>query len=426
MGRRVTRWLWGLVGIVLPCAALGTAVSCRTRIRTCAAGEEIACDCVDGTQSVQICGADEAFEPCQCGEGGGGGGLGGGEGGVAIPDFPEGAVMIDVGPDRLVDVFREGDLIQIVAREQIRVVTVAGELVSSIPSPSRIRAADLDAGRLAIANDDILWILNPSLSEVFGLGDLAARCRALEIVHDTMVLCSPGEFETEDPFVTYDATTAEPIVATESDSDWSPIGRAMHAVPGTGDVVTAGGYPELKLFQVAADGAVVGVGASVDDFDDPPFFGRFALLGTPATTLVTDKGARRSIYGDECSPQTPFWATHCFEHQEFVGQPGVNSRYYAMTPDGPGAYFGLFGYGEDFSTCSVDTCVAGSAVLHRYDIASSTVTAETLIGEEMRMPIRILPDADGKGAVLAYERVANKGAGELPFPGYRVIWVPLE
>ncbi|MEQ9321572.1 MAG: hypothetical protein RIF41_20570 [Polyangiaceae bacterium] len=414
-----------LAGVGLAGAAMAGATSCRTQIRTCAAGEEIVCDCVDGSQSVQVCGTDDAFEPCQCG-GDGGGGVGGGEGGVAIPDFPDGAVMIDVGPDRLVDVFRDEDLIQIVTREQIRVVTLAGEHVSSMPSPSLIRAADLDAGRLVIANDDILWIFNPSLSEVFGLGDLTARCMDLEIVHDTMVLCVPGDYEGQDPSVTYDATSAEPIVATESDLDWYPIGRVIQTVPGTGDIVAVDGYPELKLFRVTVDGSLLGVGASVDDFDDPPFFDRFALLGTPATTLITDKGARRSIYGDECTPELPYWATHCFEHQDFIGQPGVNSRYYAMTPDGPDAYFGLFRYGEDFSDCQVATCVVGSAVLHRYDIASATVTAETLIGEEMRMPIRILPDGDGKGAVVAYERVAKKDSGELPWPGYRVIWVPLK
>jgi len=420
-----------LVGVSLAGWMMSGAAACRQRIRTCAEGEQTSCDCADGSQSVQVCGAEETFEPCQCGEGGARGkGNGGGGGGVDIPDFPEGAVTIDVGPDRLVDAFRQGDLIQIVTRDQIRVVTMTGQLVGSVPSSSRIRTAAFDGARLAVANDETLRIFDATLSEVFGVAALEGKCRDMEFVRDSFVLCSPGEAYDHEPFVSYDPVTAEPVTTTFVDTssieqDWE-VGDEMHGLPGTGDVLTIYDQrtpPALELFRVASDGSVVGVGASEFN-DDHPFFGVLTVLGTPPSTVVTDEGAIRTIYGDTCKPAVPWYASLCFEHETLLGQPGVNRRYYAMTADGPDAYFGVLSYDDDYSTCQQGSCIAGRVKVHRYDMALATVTAEVVIGEEVREPVRLIPDADGGGAVVVYERVAQEG--EPGFPGYRAIWVPLE
>jgi len=64
-GANMRKWkCLGLVGLMLGCGA-STSNPSET---SCVPGRQIACDCPDGSKSVQVCSESRTFEACQCGD----------------------------------------------------------------------------------------------------------------------------------------------------------------------------------------------------------------------------------------------------------------------------------------------------------------------------------------------------------------------
>ena len=119
MGEGTVEGLWCRVVFAL---AAGAVCSCGSQVSICTPGKQSACDCPGATQSVQVCGDDEAFGPCQCDDvitTGGGAGL------------PEGSSLLSDGSQPLLELFDGGGVLYVVLRDEVKAIDQSGEVVAT-------------------------------------------------------------------------------------------------------------------------------------------------------------------------------------------------------------------------------------------------------------------------------------------------------
>lgn len=279
---------------------------CDARGNACVPGRSTACTCPDGAPSVAVCDATERVGPCRC------------EGDGGLPDAPDagpaacnpyagdtcgcgepippltptldpipGPRTLGTGPETLVDVLVGPEGIFVVLRDEIRLLSRAGEPLAAWHNRIEITAALRVGARLvAVDRARVTW-LEADLRERGQFAPVEPCLHPLAASCDRLLCAQPGLVEWTRH--TYELATGRDLFdGTLSQASGTPAAT----VPGVDAFLTAPyGYSPSNFWyhRVQADG-------TLELVTDAPYWGEydaspvFAFVGWPATQIVTQTG----------------------------------------------------------------------------------------------------------------------------------------
>jgi hypothetical protein len=395
----------------------------------CVPGQQIACACPGGFDSVQVCGLDSTFDACQCGydsgsgaggpgsgaggPGSGAGGPGSGAGGPGSGGAGNGSTLAS-GTSPLVDVFVADAGIVIVERDAVKLVDRGGQVLQETSWPRDIGAAAFDGEHLVIADAAKLTTLDLAFGEVAS-GNLQEACVSGVMVSGKRFVCGP-ENDWDRIYYTYDALSAALL---QQSAPYTYNGRPMRRVPGTDEFITVTddlSPSDFHLYTVSSSGVPSYINES-------PYHGDFgvnrvyAFDGSPPTHLVTHEGLMLRIHGANCTPDYYSTDDGCFVKDGALGTLSTGEYFLGMDSDAGGQVYAIVG--GDFYYSDESMCTDGCSVQH-VDVASHTVTSEHAYTLDLGAVIATHHDPVSGAMVLGYRKAGAYYFEDDPYPGWSV------
>lgn len=388
-------------GAALALAALVVLGGCQDRER-CEPGDEIGCECDDGTEGTRYCLPNRSYDQCYCWssepwpdpsidvppaprfDAGTRDAAGPEDAGVGAS--PGDGVRLASGSGTLIDVFAAGSDVWLVEPAGITRITLEdGSEQARWSAPRPLIAALFDGERLLALDGAKLTLLEKEALEPGESVNLVEPCTFAALLDDGTLICTTGS--SAGPFYGFDTTGT-----LQQSFTVSSIRRGrVTAVPGTPRFFISNGSSSsfVQVFERDADGGAPrpldgGISFSSSVGLAPPL----AFDGLPAENLVNAQGILLRMNGSCGGGAEP-----CLARTGTLGLLGPQESFLGLdTADGE--LFGLI-QGDSQLSFSSARCSTQPCRLARIDVAARELRAELAFRRPLRgvIALRALPEA---------------------------------